>query len=63
MKKLAGRGDSPVLVIGDAETLERILESKLGRRLEIADDDYDGLYVITDSILTSPRLLKLNYGG
>lgn len=63
MKALTGHGQSPVLVIGDVETLERIVEHRSGRRVDIADDDYDGLYIITDSILTSPRLLELNYGG
>ncbi|UCC14644.1 MAG: histidine phosphatase family protein [Gammaproteobacteria bacterium] len=60
---LSDRGESPVLVIADAETLEGIVEQRVGRPIEIADDDYAGLYVITDSILTRVRLLKLNYGG
>jgi len=56
------RGDT-VLVVGDAETLPEIIIELSGQRPEISQDDYSGLYIITDSVLTRARLLTLRYGG
>lgn len=56
------RGDT-VLVIGSAESLPDIIFALSGQRPTIEQDDYSGLYIVTDSVLTRARLLRLRYGG
>jgi phosphohistidine phosphatase SixA len=56
------RGDT-VLVIGRAESLPDIIFALSGRRPTIEQDDFSGLYIVTDSVLTRARLLTLRYGG
>lgn len=56
------RGDT-VLVIGRAESLPDVIFALAGRRPTIERDDYSGLYIVTDSVLTRARLLTLRYGG
>lgn len=56
------RGDT-VLVIGQAESLPEVIFALSGQRPAIGRDDFSGLYIVTDSVLTRPRLLTLRYGG
>ncbi len=56
------RGDT-VLVVGQAETMSEIIRDLSGQRPEIDQDDYSGLFIISDSVLTRARLLMLRYGG
>jgi phosphohistidine phosphatase SixA len=61
--ELAGAKGDTVLVIGQAETLPDVIDALSGQRPDIAQDDYSGLYIIVDSVLSRARLLTLRYGG
>lgn len=56
------RGDT-VLVIGQAAYLPQLVEALAGKKPQIGQDDYSGLFIVTDSVLARARLLELRYGG
>jgi phosphohistidine phosphatase SixA len=63
VKTVSGLRGETVLIVGQADTLPRIIEVLAGQNVVVADNDFSGLYIVTDSILTRARLLKMRYGG
>lgn len=56
------RGET-VVIVGYASTLPAVLEQLAGSRVEIAEDEFDAVFVV---VLPSPgqaRMLRLHYGG
>ncbi len=64
MKQLRGkhRGET-VLIVGHSNTVPAFIESLGGDRVEIDEDEYSRLFVVTDSPLTQTTVLALRYGG
>ena len=52
-----------VLVVGHSNTLSPLIEQLGGRPVEVAENDYSSLFVVTDSPLTRTTVLALRYGG
>jgi len=63
VKTVGGLSGETVLIVGQAETLPRIIEALAGEKVVIEENDYSGLYIVTDSVLTRARLLEMRYGG
>jgi len=56
------RGET-VLVVGHSNTLPAVIEALGGGRVEISENDFSRLFVLTDSPLTRTTVLALRYGG
>ena len=64
MKQLRGkhRGET-VLVVGHSNTIPALIEWLGGDGVEIDENDFSRLFVVTDSPLTQTTVLALRYGG
>jgi broad specificity phosphatase PhoE len=56
------RGET-VLVVGHRNTLSPIIERLGGQPVDVTENDYSRLFVVTDSPLTRTTVLALRYGG
>lgn len=64
VKRLRGehRGET-VLVVGHSNTVPALIEQLGGDAVEIGENDYSRLFVVTDSPLTRTTVLALRFGG